>query len=136
MVSFCRTFRRYVLLGEASAANTERAPVGRGPGPDGRARASAQYCSYGRVAGSTGRFRDAGLRRHAVRLLPVLPVSELRSYYPYYGAPLNGGFGGYGGTGANSVGGPGTYPYYPFSGSGYYPYPAGSASAVRPHTRS
>src|SRR5262249_57398608 len=57
---------------------------------------------------------------------PYYNFNSYGSYYPYYGAPLNGGFGGYGGSGIPSYGGPLTYNYYPFSGAGYYPYPAGA----------
>jgi hypothetical protein len=88
--------------------------------------ASAQYCSFGPGRGFySGAFGTPVYGDMPYAYYPYYPVQNYGSYYPYYGAPLNGGFGGYGGTGAISVGGPATYPYYPFSGSGYYPYPAG-----------
>jgi hypothetical protein len=88
--------------------------------------ASAQYCSFGPGRGFyTGAFGTPVYGEMPYAYYPYYPLQSYGSYYPYYGAPLYGGFGGYGGSGAISVGGPATYPYYPFSGSGYYPYPAG-----------
>lgn len=88
--------------------------------------ASAQYCSFGPGRGFySGAYGTPIYGDLPYSYYPYYPVNSYGSYYPYYGAPLYGGFGGYGGTGAVSVGGPATYPYYPFSGAGYYPYPAG-----------
>ncbi len=88
--------------------------------------ASAQYCSFGPGHGFySGAFGTPVYGDLPYAYYPYYPVQSYGDYYPYYGAPLYGGFGGYGGSGAISVGGPATYPYYPFSGAGYYPYPAG-----------
>jgi hypothetical protein len=88
--------------------------------------ASAQYCSYGPGYGFyRGVFGTPIYGDLPYQYYPNYPVQSYGSYYPYNGAPLYGGFGGYGGTGANSIGGPATNNYYPFTGAGYYPYPAG-----------
>jgi len=88
--------------------------------------ASAQYCSFGPGNGFyRGVFGTPIYGDLPYQYYPNYPLQSYGNYYPYNGAPLYGGFGGYGGTGANSIGGPATYNYYPFSGSGYYPYPAG-----------
>jgi len=89
--------------------------------------ASAQYCSFGPGSGFyRGQFGTPLYGDLPYSYYPYYPIQSYGSYYPYYGAPLNGGFNGYGGTGSISIGGPATYNYYPFTGAGYYPYPAGS----------
>jgi hypothetical protein len=88
--------------------------------------AAAQYCSFGPGYGFyRGVFGTPIYGDLPYAYYPYYPVQSYGSYYPYYGAPVYGGFGGYGGSGLIAPGGPATYPYYPFSGAGYYPYPAG-----------
>ena len=89
--------------------------------------ASAQYCSFGPGMGFySGAFGTPVYGDLPYAYYPYYPLQSYGSYYPYYGAPLNTGFTGTGGTGQFSYGGPGVYPYAPFTGGGYYPsYPAG-----------
>ena len=88
--------------------------------------ASAQYCSFGPGYGFYGgAFGTPVYGDLPYVYYPYYPINAYGSYYPAYGAPAYGGFGGYGGTGHPSIGGPATYPYYPFTGAGYFPYPAG-----------
>jgi hypothetical protein len=88
--------------------------------------ASAQYCSFGPGMGFySGVFGTPVYGDLPYAYYPYYPINSYGSYYPYFGAPLTTGFTGIGGTGQFAYGGPGVYPFAPFTGAGYYPYPAG-----------
>lgn len=88
--------------------------------------ASAQYCSFGPGMGFYGGvFGTPVYGDLPYAYYPYYPLQSYGSYYPAYGAPLTTGFNGLGGSGQIGYGGPGVYPVAPFTGAGYYPYPAG-----------
>ena len=86
----------------------------------------AQYCSFGPGYGFyRGVFGTPVYGDLPYSYYPYYPIQSYGSYYPYYGAPLTTGFTGQGGSGQFAYGGPGVYPFAPFTGAGHYPYPAG-----------